>query len=200
MILPTDQLRCVALLCLAGVLTASCAVPIRYAVPSEELYGREVIGKTLDFVDGDDIDKFRVVAVESNVLPRLDAGNPKADEELQAALPGLRGEELILETDDSRIWPSLVGALVVGQVGMLAGDIYALSSSFGQNGGAVGDNILVYGGLGTLVGALVGMVGGALLAERIKPRHLAPVALGSSQPQQPFGAVQAAAMSTQTTQ
>lgn len=61
LILPTNQLRCVARLCVAGVLTASCAVPIRYAVPSEELYGREVIGQTLDFVDGDDIDKFRVV-------------------------------------------------------------------------------------------------------------------------------------------
>lgn len=164
------QLALVSLLTLLGMLTQACAVPIRYAVPSEELYGREILGAQVRFQEEPD-EPLAILSVEGDKLQKISVDEPKANARLQAALPGQRGEELVLETEDTRIWPSIVGALILGQIGMFVGEGVALANT--QNN--IGDNLLLWMSLGTVTGAVLGALAGAALADRIKPRHLVPM-------------------------
>lgn len=154
-------------------LTSACAVPIRYSVPAREFYGREVIGQKVDLLADGEAESRGIVAVESLDSERFGSDDPAANAKLRAALPKLKGEDVWVEVDDTRVWPSIVGALIFGQVGMFAGEGYWLATQT-RSPDSTRDLIIAVSA-GTIGGAAIGAFLGSVFASRVKSRHLAPL-------------------------
>ncbi len=153
-----------------------CAVPIRYAVPARQLVGREVVDKAVYLGDSPgDAEPVKVLEVESDdgaVLVR--SGDPEAHAQVQALVARSPQGEAILTSDDTRSWPSIVGGIVAGQLGMLIGEVYVLASdefNRGNNEEQV-QRLLTSMAYGTVIGTFAGIGIGSMLAGRVKTRQV----------------------------
>ena len=169
----SEKHKGIAVVAVLAMVSSACGVPIRYAVPSQELYGRELIGQQVDLLDDGETETRGVVAVETPGLKRFGDRDPKANASLQALLPSLEGQDVLVEVDDTRVWPSIVGALILGQVGMLVGEVYGIST-LSDSRNETRDMLLAITA-GTVSGAAVGAALGSMFAGSVKSRHLAPL-------------------------
>ncbi|MBI5608360.1 MAG: hypothetical protein HY902_05720 [Deltaproteobacteria bacterium] len=149
--------------------TPACGVPIRYAVPAQELVGKQVFSGPVRLVDDGDVETCRILAVDpaENVAP-VESTTPEAERVLQASLPKHPGAEAILTTDDVRTWPSVLCAIALGQVGALVGTGVQGSDSSSNNAATTI-------GMGTAIGVFAGIALGSLLSGRVKSGHFAGV-------------------------
>jgi hypothetical protein len=149
------------------VASTACGVPIRYAVPAHELAGREVFSAPVRIGEGGDFETYRVLAVDpAETVAPVESWMPNAEKLLQASLPKEPLAEAIVTTDDVRTWPSIIGAVVLGQLGMLVGAAAQGNSNSTSNNGD-----LTAVGTGTALGVFAGIALGSMLSGRVKTGH-----------------------------
>lgn len=160
-----------------ATLLCQCAVPIRYAVPTQEVVGREVFHRPVVMLDGREPETHKILVAEvSENDPPIEADMPNADGLLQAAVAARKPPDVVFVIDDTRSWPSIVSASVLGMIGLYAGMAYGLNASDRNQNTQPGTAVLV----GTAIGVFAGIALGNALSARIKTVHFEPLPSGAS--------------------